>query len=143
MAESKTEQIKEQSRYQRGTIAEALRSDASHFGEDELQLLKFHWTYQQDDRDARVALKRAGLDKAWSFMVRTKIPGGHLAAADYLKLDQIATDLSNQTIRITTRQNFQHHLVLKGGLQECIARITESGITTVGACGDIVRNVMT
>jgi sulfite reductase beta subunit-like hemoprotein len=119
-----------------------LRSDASHFGEDELQLLKFHGTYQQDDRDTRGELRKAGLDKAWSFMVRTKIPGGHLEAADYLKLDQIATDLSNQTIRITTRQNFQYHVVLKGGLKECIARVTQSGITTVGACGDIVRNVM-
>ncbi len=142
MAGSKVEQIKEQSHYLRGTIQETLRSDASHFGEEDIQLLKFHGTYQQDDRDARVELKRAGLDKAWSFMVRTKIPGGHLAADEYLKLDQIATDLSNQTIRITTRQNFQYHLVLKGGLQECIARVTQSGITTVGACGDIVRNVM-
>lgn len=119
-----------------------MRSDASHFGEEEIQLLKFHWTYQQDYRDARVELKRAGRDKAWSFVVRTKIPGGHLAAADYLKLDEIAADLSNQTIRITTRQNFQYHLVLKGGPRECIARVTQSGITTVGACGDIVRNVM-
>jgi sulfite reductase (ferredoxin) len=142
MAESKAEQIKEQSHYLRGTIQETLRSDASHFGEEDIQLLKFHGTYQQDDRDARVELKRAGLDKAWSFMVRTKIPGGHVAADQYLKLDQIATDLSNQTLRITTRQNFQYHLVLKGGLQECIARVTQSGITTVGACGDIVRNVM-
>ena len=74
--------------------------------------------------------------------MRTEIPGGHLAAADYLKLDEIAADLSNQTIRITTRQNFQYHLVLKGGPRECIARVTQSGITTVGACGDIVRNVM-
>ena len=141
MAESKTEQIKEESRYLRGTIAETLRSGASHFDKEEIQLLKFHGTYQQDDRDARVK-RKAGLDKAWSFMVRTKIPGGHLAAADYLKLDQIATDLSNQTLRITTRQNFQYHLILKGGLKECLARVTESGITTVGACGDIVRNVM-
>ena len=142
MAGSKVEQIKEQSRYLRGTIQETLSSDASHFGEEDIQLLKFHGTYQQDDRDARVELKRAGLDKAWSFMVRTKIPGGHLAADEYLKLDQIATDLGNQTLRITTRQNFQYHLVLKGGLRECVARVTQSGITTVGACGDIVRNVM-
>ncbi|MBI4625772.1 MAG: NADPH-dependent assimilatory sulfite reductase hemoprotein subunit [Verrucomicrobia bacterium] len=142
MAGSKAEQIKEQSHYLRGTIQETLRSDASHFGEEDIQVLKFHGTYQQDDRDARAELRKAGLDKAWSFMVRTKIPGGHLAADQYLKLEQIATDLGNQTLRITTRQNFQYHLVLKGGLQECIARVTESGITTVGACGDIVRNVM-
>lgn len=142
MAGSKVEQIKEQSHYLRGTIQDTLRSDTSHFGEEDIQLLKFHGTYQQDDRDARAERRKAGLDKAWSFMVRTKIPGGHLAADQYLKLDQIATDLGNQTLRITTRQNFQYHLVLKDGLKECIARVHQSGITTVGACGDIVRNVM-
>jgi sulfite reductase (ferredoxin) len=142
MAASKVEQIKEQSRYLRGTIQETLRSDASHFGEEDIQLLKFHGTYQQDDRDVRGERKKAGQDKAFSFMVRTKIPGGHLAADKYLKLDEIASDLGNHTLRITTRQNFQYHFVLKGGLKECIARVHESGITTVGACGDIVRNVM-
>lgn len=142
MAEGKVEQIKEQSHYLRGTIQETLRGDASHFSEEDYQLLKFHGTYQQDDRDKRVELKKAGKDKAWVFMVRTKIPGGHLAADQYLKLDQIATDLGNQTLRITTRQNFQYHFVLKGGLKECIAQVHQSGITTVGACGDIVRNVM-
>ena len=142
MTGSKVEQIKEQSHYLRGTIQETLRSEASHFSEEGSQLLKFHGTYQQDDRDVRAERKKAGQDKAWSFMVRTKIPGGHLAADEYLKLDQIATDLGNQTLRITTRQNFQYHLVLKGGLKECIARVCQSGITTVGACGDLVRNVM-
>jgi sulfite reductase beta subunit-like hemoprotein len=137
MAGSKVEQIKEQSRYLRGTIQETLRSDASHFSEEDYQVLKFHGTYQQDDRDVRAERKKAGHDKAWSFMVRTKIPGGHLAADEYLKLDQIATDLCNPSLRITTRQNFQYHLVLKGGLKECIARVHQSGITTVGACGDI------
>lgn len=142
MATSKAEQNKEQSHFLRGTIQETLRSDASHFGEEDIPLLKFHGTYQQDDRDARGELRKAGLDKAWSFMVRTKIPGGDLAADEYLKLDQIASDLGNQTLRITTRQNFQYHFVLKGGLRECIARINQSGVTTVGGCGDIVRNVV-
>ena len=87
MATSKAEQNKEQSHFLRGTIQETLRSDASHFGEEDIPLLKFHGTYQQDDRDARGELRKAGLDKAWSFMVRTKIPGGHLAADEYLKLD--------------------------------------------------------
>jgi len=142
MAGSSVEKIKEESRLLRGTIQETLRGDATHFTDDDYQLLKFHGTYQQDDRDKRIQLKREGKDKAWMFMVRTKIPGGDLSAENYLKLDKLASDLSNETIRITTRQNFQYHFILKGGLKECIKRINESAITTAGACGDIVRNVM-
>jgi sulfite reductase beta subunit-like hemoprotein len=90
----------------------------------------FNATISAVAADARAERKRAGHDKAWSFMVRTKIPGGHLASDEYLTLDQIATDLANQTFRITTRQNFQYHLVLKGALQECIGRVNQSDITT-------------
>ncbi len=142
MAGSAVEQIKENSRFLRGTIAETLRSNAMHFTEEEHQLLKFHGTYQQDDRDQRTERKKAGLDKAWSCMVRTKIPGGDLTADQYLKLDQIAGDLGNQTLRLTTRQTFQYHFILKGSLKDCMVRINQSGVTTIGACGDIVRNTM-
>ena len=112
----------------------------SHFSDEEYQLLKFHGTYQQDDRDQRVPRKKQNLDKAWMFMVRSKLPGGALTAQQYLAHDRIAGDLGNGTLRITTRQGFQLHGVLKGDLQECIRRINESGITTWGACGDVVRN---
>jgi sulfite reductase (ferredoxin) len=140
MAAKSVEEIKSESHALRGTIQETLLGEASHFSDDEYQLLKFHGTYQQDDRDQRVPRKRQNLDKAWMFMVRSKLPGGALTAQQYLAHDRIAGDLGNGTLRITTRQGFQLHGVLKGDLQECILRINESGITTWGACGDVVRN---
>src|SRR6202047_2846112 len=140
MAAKNVEEIKSESHALRGTIQESLLGDGSHFSEEEYQLLKFHGTYQQDDRDQRVSRKRQNLDKAWMFMVRSKLPGGALSAQQYLAHDRIAGDLGNGTLRITTRQGFQLHGVLKGDLQECIGRINESGITTWGACGDVVRN---
>jgi sulfite reductase (ferredoxin) len=140
MAPKSVEQIKSESHSLRGTIEETLRSESSHFSDDEYQLLKFHGTYQQDDRDQRLARKKENLDKSWMFMVRSKLPGGALTAEQYLAHDRIAGDLGNGTLRITTRQGFQLHGVLKGDLNACIQRINESGITTWGACGDVVRN---
>jgi sulfite reductase beta subunit-like hemoprotein len=140
MASKSVEEIKSESHALRGTIGETLRGESSHFSDEEYQLLKFHGTYQQDDRDQRTARKRENLDKAWIFMVRSKLPGGALTAEQYLAHDRIADDLGNGTLRITTRQGFQLHGVLKGDLKTCIRRINESGITTWGACGDVVRN---
>jgi sulfite reductase (ferredoxin) len=138
---NKVEAIKAESHSLRGKIADTLqREDQSHFADEEVQLLKFHGTYQQDDRDQRVARKQQNVDKAWSFMVRSKLPGGALTAAQYLEHDRIAGELGNGTLRITTRQGFQIYGVLKRDLQECICRINESGVTTLGACGDVVRN---
>ena len=137
------EQIKAESHSLRGKITETLQQkDQSHFADEEFQLLKFHGTYQQDDRDQRASRKQQSLDKAWAFMVRSKLPGGALTAAQYLAHDHIAGELGNGTLRITTRQGFQIHGVLKGDLQECIHRINESGVTTLGACGDVVRNTV-
>jgi sulfite reductase beta subunit-like hemoprotein len=140
MASKTVEEIKAESHALRGTVRETLSGASSHFSEEEFQLLKFHGTYQQDDRDQRPIRKTQNLDKAWMFMVRSKLPGGALTAEQYLAHDRIAGDLGNGTLRITTRQGFQLHGVLKGDLQECIQRINESGITTWGACGDVVRN---
>src|ERR1700741_828284 len=140
MSSKNVEEITAESRALRGTIRESLAADSSHFSEDEYQLLKFHGTYQQDDRDQRAAQKAQNQDKAWMFMVRSKLPGGDLTAAQYLEYDRIAGELGNGTLRITTRQGFQVYGVLKGDLQECIRRINESGATTWGACGDVVRN---
>ena len=140
MASKSVEEIKSESHALRGTIEETLRSESSHFSDEEYQLLKFHGTYQQDDRDQRTARKKENLDKAWMFMVRSKLPGGALTAEQYLAHDRIAGDLGNGTLRITTRQGFQLHGVLKGDLKACIERINDSGITTWGACGDVVRN---
>ena len=142
MGSKSVEEIKAESHALRGDIQKTLFADASHFSEEEYQLLKFHGTYQQDDRDQRVSRKKQHLDKAWIFMVRSKMPGGALTAEQYLAHDRIAGELGNNTLRITTRQGFQLHGVLKGDLQECIHRINLSGITTWGACGDVVRNTV-
>jgi sulfite reductase (ferredoxin) len=140
MASKSVEEIKAESRALRGSIQETLLGGESHFSEEEYQLLKFHGTYQQDDRDQRASRKKQNLDKAWIFMVRSKLPGGALSAKQYLEHDRIAGDLGNGSLRITTRQGFQLHGVLKGDLQDCIQRINATGITTWGACGDVVRN---
>jgi sulfite reductase beta subunit-like hemoprotein len=142
MASKNVEEIKAESHALRGSIRETLARSSDHFSEEEYQLLKFHGTYQQDDRDQRTARKQQNLDKAWMFMVRSKLPGGALTAQQYLDHERVADELGNQTLRITTRQGFQIHGVLKGGLQDCIRRINETGLTTWGACGDVVRNTV-
>ena len=140
-AESKNEGIKRQSRHLRGTIAETLESDATRFGETDIQLLKFHGTYQQDDRDHRRA-RSADEEKSYSFMARLTIPGGVLTAEQYLGLDTIADQHANGTLRVTTRQGIQYHGVLKGDLKPAIAGINQLLATTLAACGDVERNVM-
>lgn len=142
MAAKNVEQIKGESHALRGTIHETLEGAGTHFSEEEATILKFHGTYQQDDRDQRAKRKQENQDKAWMFMVRSKLPGGALSAEQYLQHDHVAGELGNGTLRITTRQGFQTHGVLKGDLQECIRRINEAGVTTWGACGDVVRNTV-
>lgn len=139
---SKVEEIKEQSGQLRGTIASTLAGGATHFEEEDLQLLKFHGSYQQDDRDLRAERKRLGEDKAWIMMVRCKAPGGDMTAEQWLLHDRIADELGNGTLRLTSRQGIQFHGVLKGHLREVIAQINRSGLTTWGACGDVVRNTV-
>lgn len=136
------EEIKIESRGLRGGIREELASDATHFSEESLQLMKFHGSYQQDNRDVRIARRKAGQDKDWQFMVRSKIPGGDLSTEQYLVHDRMADELAGGTIRFTNRQGIQMHGVIFGTLKECIRRINVCGLTTWGACGDIVRNTL-
>ncbi|MGH8021821.1 MAG: NADPH-dependent assimilatory sulfite reductase hemoprotein subunit [Opitutaceae bacterium] len=136
------EAIKTGSRGLRGRIAENLAAGASHFEEEEFQLLKFHGSYQQDDRDQRTERRKAGLEKAWQFMVRSKIPGGALTSEQYLVHDRMAGEIATDSVRFTDRQGIQMHGVLVGSLQDCIQRINTCGLTTWGACGDVVRNTM-
>jgi sulfite reductase beta subunit-like hemoprotein len=140
--ESKVEAAKKQSGFLRGTIAETLESGADHFSDTEVQLLKFHGAYQQDDRDQRRELRSQGGWKAYQFMVRMAIPGGRLGAGQYLSCDELADKHANGSLRITTRQGFQLHGVLKKDLKETIASINGSLLTTLGACGDVERNVV-
>jgi sulfite reductase (ferredoxin) len=142
MGKPNAEQSKEQSRHLRGTIAEDLQRPTSHMDEANVPLLKFHGSYQQDDRDLRAERLANKQEKAHFFMVRSKIPGGDLTADQYLAHHRISEEFGNGTLRITSRQGFQTHAILKGDLPECIARINASGITTWGACGDVVRNLM-
>jgi sulfite reductase (ferredoxin) len=139
---SAVEGIKEASRHLRGTIALELVKDTDHFPEADKQLLKFHGTYQQEDRDARKLRKKDGVGKHFMFMVRCKIPGGRLTAEQYLAVDELAGQYANGTIRLTTRQGIQLHGVLKGHLKETIAGINACLLSTLGACGDVERNVM-
>ncbi len=142
MSKASVEEIKEQSRGLRGHIPEAF-ADAglSHVEEAENVLLKFHGSYQQDDRDLRVPRAKEKLDKAWSFMVRSKMPGGRITAQQWLIHDELCR-LSEGSLRLTNRQGIQLHGTLKGNLKAVIAGINRSGLTTMGACGDVVRNTM-
>ena len=140
MSKHSVEEVKAESHGLRGEIGRTLGSDAARFSDEDATLLKFHGTYQQDDRDRRKGA--AAGDKAWMFMVRTKMPGGELTAAQYLAHDDLAGALGNSTLRLTTRQGIQLHGVLKGHLRETIAQIRSAGLTTWGACGDVVRNTM-
>ena len=142
MSKASVEDIKLQSNGLRGAIRAGLEDPAlTHYEEAENVLLKLHGTYQQDDRDLRAQLVKEKKDKAWSFMVRSKMPGGRLTAEQWLIHDELA-DKTNGTLRLTTRQGIQFHGVLKGDLKEVIAEINHSGLTTMGACGDVVRNTM-
>lgn len=139
---SALERIKESSRGLRGTIGEELANDDSHFTETARQLLKFHGSYEQDDRDVRRARKKAGLERAYMCMIRSKIPGGVLTGDQYLAHDDLAGRYGNQSLRVTTRQDFQLHGVLKGDLRGTIRALNDALITTLGACGDVERNVL-
>ncbi len=136
---SKVEVIKENSRNLRGTLAEDLQNDTPFFTDDNIQLLKFHGLYQQDDRDIR---KIKGRDKEFSFMIRSRIAGGGLSAHQYLVHDDLASEYGNNTLRLTTRQTFQLHGIIKGDIKGTIQKLHEALVVSIGACGDIVRNVM-
>ncbi|MCA9434236.1 MAG: NADPH-dependent assimilatory sulfite reductase hemoprotein subunit [Candidatus Omnitrophica bacterium] len=142
VSRSKLEEIKEGSRYLHGTISEEIAAGGDTFEKSTTQLLKFHGTYQEDDRDLRKEMKEKGLGRYYIFMVRTAIPGGALTPDQYLTEDELGTEFGNNSIRITSRQGFQLHSVRKDNLKECIRRINESGRSTCGACGDVVRNIM-
>jgi sulfite reductase (ferredoxin) len=138
---SQVEGVKLESRLLRSTLAETLASDAIKFTEDEYNLLKFHGTYQGYDRDSATERKQQKAEKQWQFMVRARIPAGRLTPDQYQALDDMADSRGNGTLRITTRQGIQFHSVLKGNLKNLIADINHAMLTTLAACGDVVRNV--
>src|SRR5262249_39485137 len=136
---SKTEAIKLASEYLKTYVADEVDNGSSHFSEEAATVLKFHGSYQQDDRDLRSKLKKEGKEKAHQFMVRVRVVGGRLTAEQYLACDHLAQTVGNGTLRITTRQEFQLHGVLKEDLASTIRRINESLLSTLAACGDVER----
>jgi sulfite reductase (NADPH) hemoprotein beta-component len=119
-----------------GTISATMASGTDHFTEDDCQFLKFHGSYQQDDRD----LRKAG--KKYIMMVRGRIPGGVMTAKQWCVFDDLAAQYGNNTLRITTRQSIQFHGVVLAGLRPLVRKINESLLSTLAACGDVNRNVM-
>ena len=137
------ETIKIRSNYLRGTIKEGLADlSTGAMSEDDQQLLKFHGTYQQDDRDLRPNRRKHKLDKAYSFMIRIRVPGGVATPQQWLETDRLATQFANSTIKLTTRQAFQFHGIIKSNLKRTIAEINQAAMDTIAACGDVNRNVM-
>ena len=135
--------IKANSNFLRGTINESLQDSAtSALSEDDTQLSKFHGFYQQDDRDNREERRRQLLEPDYQFMIRARVPGGVCTPEQWLALDEIARKWANGTIRLTTRQAFQLHGVLKRDLKASIRAINDSLLDTIAACGDVNRNVM-
>ena len=137
------EGIKAASNYLRGTLQESLLDGATgSIAEDDTQISKFHGIYQQDDRDVRDSRRRQKLEPDHSFMIRARVPGGVCTTAQWLALDAIATQWANHSLRLTTRQAFQFHGVLKHDLKTSIQAINQSLMDTIAACGDVNRNVM-
>lgn len=137
------EAIKSNSRLLRGSIAaDLVDTSTGAISDDNGQLTKFHGLYLQDDRDLRNALKKSGQEKAFSFMLRVRLPGGRCTPAQWLVLDSLADRFANHSLRLTTRQTFQFHGVLKGNLKPLIKDMHEVLLDSIAACGDVNRNVM-
>lgn len=140
---SHLEQIKADSRYLRGTIKEGLDDPITGaISDDDNKLLKFHGSYQQDDRDVRDDRRKRKLEPAYSFMIRARLPGGVVSPRQWLELDRIATTWATRGLRITTRQTFQWHGVVKRNLKATMQAINSAMATTLAACGDVNRQVV-
>ena len=137
------EYLKIDSNYLRGTLAEGI-ADYSTGGlsEDEQQLLKFHGCYLQDDRDLRPERRQHKLEKAFSFLIRIRVPGGVATPDQWIQMDDLCTTYANHTLKLTTRQAFQFHGVIKTNLKTTIQGINAAALDTIAACGDVNRNVM-
>lgn len=135
--------IKDDSNYLRGTIVSELNNEVTgSITESDTQLTKFHGIYQQDDRDLRKERSKQKLEPLYSFMIRARVPGGICQPDQWLAIDDMADRYANGSIRITTRQAFQFHGVIKNKLKSTVAAINQHLMDTIAACGDVNRNVM-
>ncbi|MGC6423443.1 MAG: NADPH-dependent assimilatory sulfite reductase hemoprotein subunit [Lentimonas sp.] len=139
----KNEGIKTRSNYLRGTLLESLADvSTGSIAADDQQLSKFHGLYQQDDRDVRSQRRKHKLDKAYSFLARICLPGGVCSPEQWIVMDELANYCAFNTLKLTTRQAFQLHGILKNNLKDVIRKCNEVSMTTLAACGDVNRNVM-
>ena len=140
---SPNERIKTNSNLLRGTIAEGLtHAETGSLADDDTQLTKFHGFYQQDDRDLRAERGKQRMEKAFSFMVRMRVPAGILSPKQWLKVEKLAVERANHTIRLTTRETVQFHGILKGNLKPLMQGLHADLMDTIAACGDVNRNVI-
>jgi sulfite reductase (NADPH) hemoprotein beta-component len=140
---SGNERLKAASRRLRGDIVEGLADPVTgSISAEAQQLLKFHGSYQQDDRDLRDERRRQKLEPAYEFMVRVRLPGGVCRPDQWLKLDELARKHANGTLRLTTRQTFQFHGILKRDMRRTIQGMNEVLLDSIAACGDVNRGVM-
>lgn len=143
MSTHSVEDIKSASRRLRGSLLESLADPVTGaLREDDQTLIKYHGSYQQDDRDLRDERRRQKLEPAYQFMIRTRTPGGVVTPQQWLQLDVIATRYGNHSLRVTTRQAFQFHGVIKRELKATMQAINAALIDTLAACGDVNRNVL-
>ena len=137
------EKLKYDSNFLRGTIVEGLNDPLTgSISKDDTQLTKFHGTYQQDDRDLRDERRKQKLEPAYMFMIRVRLPGGTATTDQWLAMDEIADNYANGTLKLTTRQTFQFHGVLKHNLKNSMQGLNKACLDSIAACGDVNRNVM-
>lgn len=140
---SDVEEIKRRSEYLRGSLVETLRDPITgSIPEDDNRLMKHHGSYMQDDRDLRGERAKSKLEPAYQFMLRVRAAGGVVTPEQWLMMDRISHKYGNETIRLTTRQSFQLHGVLKWNLKNTIKEVNDALLSTLAACGDVNRNVM-
>lgn len=140
---SDVEDIKRRSNYLRGSLAETLQDRITgSIPEDDNRLMKFHGSYMQDDRDLRNERHKQKLEPAYQFMLRVRAAGGVVTPEQWLMMDRVAQKYANGTIRLTTRQSFQLHGVLKWNMKSTIQEVNAAMLSTLAACGDVNRNVM-
>ncbi|MFC5067674.1 NADPH-dependent assimilatory sulfite reductase hemoprotein subunit [Flaviflagellibacter deserti] len=140
---ARNEYLKDASRYLRGTLNEGLANEITgEISEDDQQLVKFHGMYLQDERDLRAERSRKKMEKAFSFMIRVRIPGGVTTPAQWLAMDEIGRVYANGTLRLTTRETFQFHGVIKSNSRAAIRKLDSVLLDTIAACGDVNRNVL-
>ncbi|WP_281975582.1 assimilatory sulfite reductase (NADPH) hemoprotein subunit [Halobacillus litoralis] len=137
------ERIKEESRYLRGNLVESFQDPiTASIPEEDTKLLKFHGSYMQDDRDLRQERKQKKLEPAYQFMIRVRLPGGVATPKQWLTMDELADQYGNETLKLTTRQTFQMHGILKWNMKKSIQAMDAALMDTIAACGDVNRNVM-